>query len=41
MILFVATLNLDALMYGKFIKDWPIFVKLLVNLYNWALPYFQ
>ncbi len=37
----VAPLNLGALMDGKFLKDWPVFVKLLLNLYNWALPYFQ
>lgn len=37
----VAPLNLGALMDGKFLKDWPVFVKLLLNLYNWVLPYFQ
>lgn len=37
----VAPLNLDAIIDGKFLKDWPLFVKLLLNLYNWALPYFQ
>jgi len=37
----VVPLNLGALMDGKFLKDWPVFVKLLLNLYNWVLPYFQ